>query len=170
MYERYREAARRAIYYASWFARLEETAYIDSVHLLRGLMPGDKSWANTLFELREHFPLYAGSPSKFATPEDVPARETFLTNEAKRIVVCAATEADMMGHNWINTEHLLLGILKEGNNVAAEYLARAGLTLKEARRMVKESQPSRPGDEAVPPEPQRRSPLGNLIHKWRMRR
>jgi len=168
MYERYTESARRAIFFAVWNARLDETAHIDSVHLLKGVMHDDDSRANTLFQLREHFPLYCSCPSKFATSKDVPQRETLLTNEAKRILRSTAWEADMMGDYWIDTEHQLLGILKEPASVAAEYLAKTGLTLKDARRRVIENKPSRPDYGPTPPN--QRSPLENLIHQWRMRR
>jgi len=96
-------------------------------------MLGDESRANTLFHLREHFPLYDGGPSKFAAGKDIPERETVLANEAKRIVFLTAAEADMIGSNWIDTEHFVLGILQEAHSAAADYLSRTGLTLNEAR-------------------------------------
>jgi ATP-dependent Clp protease ATP-binding subunit ClpA len=170
MYERYTQPARRAIFFAVWYARLAETAHIESVHLLKGLMHDDDSRANTLFQLREYFPLYNGRPSKFATSKDVPERETLLTNEVKRIVRNAAWETDLMGDYWIDTEHLLVGILKEPASVAAQYLAKTGLTLKDARRRVMDSKPSRPDYGPVPPSWMQRSPVENFIYKWRMRR
>ena len=176
VYERYTQPARRVVYFASWEARLAETAYIESVHLLKALMYDEDSRANTLFQLRERFPAFTSCPSRFATREDVPQRETILANESKRIVVLTAEEADRLGHSWIDTEHFVLGLLKEGGSVAAEYLARSGLTLNEARRVVKENRPLQTGDDPPPlalPEPPARSLLGNLIHKfhkWRLRR
>jgi hypothetical protein len=133
-------------------------------------MHDDDSRANTLFQLRERFPLYCGGPSKFATSEDVPKRETLLTNDAKSVLRSAAWEADMMGDYWIDTEHLLLGILKEPASVAAQYLARTRLTLKDARRLVMDNKESRPDYGPVLPWWKLRSPLENLIYKWRMRR
>jgi ATP-dependent Clp protease ATP-binding subunit ClpA len=168
MFERYTEPARRAIFFATWYARLDETAHIDSVHLLKALMHDDDSRANTLFQLREHFPLYFSCPSKFATSEDVPKRETLLTNEVKRILRSAFWEAEMMANYGIDTEHHLLGILKEPASVAAQYLARTGLTLKDARRRVMDNPPSWP--DYGPTMPNQRSPLEKLVYKWRMRR
>ena len=168
VYERYSEPARKAIYYATLLARADEAAYIDSVHLLKGIMLGDESRADTLFHLREHFPLCDGSPSKFAWPEGVPARETVVADGMKRILDSTAQEADLLGHSWIDTEHFVLGILKEGGSVAADYLGRTSLTLKEARRIVKENKQSQPGagSPSLPlPEPPPYSLLGKLIHK-----
>src|SRR5689334_3849769 len=121
MFERCTESMRRAIFFATWHARLAETLNIDPVHLLRALMWDENSRANTLFQLRQHFPLHHTCPSRFATSKDVPEVETFLEEDTKSVLRAALAEADMLGDYWIDTEHLLLGILKEPASVAAQY-------------------------------------------------
>src|SRR5579859_7575550 len=168
MFERCTEPLRRAIFFATFHARLGETAHIDSVHLLKALMWDENSRANTLFRLREHFPQHRTPPSKFATIKDVPEIETVLEEEAKRILRAALWEADMMGDYWIDTEHLVLGILKEPASAAAQYLAKTGLTLNQARRVVLENRRSRPDYGPLTPWWKLRSPVDNLISKLRL--
>jgi ATP-dependent Clp protease ATP-binding subunit ClpA len=130
----------------------------------------DDSRSNTLFRLREHFPLYRGDPHKFASSEDVPNPTLPLDNACKRILARTATEAGTLNDYWIDTEHLLLGILAEPSSMAAEYLAKTGLTLKGARRIVVENCSSRPDYGPVPPQPGQQSPLQRWISKWRTRK
>lgn len=104
----------------------------------------ENSRASTLFHLREHFPLHHTCPSKFAASKDVPEVTTFLEEDTKQVLRAALAEANILGDYWIDTEHLLLGILKEPASLAAQYLAKTGLTLKQARRIVLENRRSRP--------------------------
>jgi ATP-dependent Clp protease ATP-binding subunit ClpA len=124
VYEQYTESARRAIFFAIWYSRLRKSRDIDSVDLLRGLMHDGDSRVNTVFGLREYFPLHCGCPSKSAKAEEVPKPEPVLTNEVKRILARSLWEADAVGDYWIDTEHLLLGILREQgawrNNLSPE--------------------------------------------------
>ena len=93
MFKRFTDSAKRVIFFALYYARLDEAPVIDSVHLLRGLMFEDTR-ANMLFHLRERFPMYGGCPKKFATYEAVPKPELGLDHGAKRILARAAWEAD----------------------------------------------------------------------------
>ena len=61
-----------------------------------------------------------------------------FTDQARRVVVLAEEEARMLGHNWIGTEHLLLGVLREGDGVAARTLASLGISLQPVRQQVEE--------------------------------
>ena len=61
-----------------------------------------------------------------------------FTDRARRVVVLAEEEARMLGHNWIGTEHLLLGVLREGDGVAARTLASLGISLQPVRQQVEE--------------------------------
>ena len=169
VYERYTEPARRAIFFANWQARIRESGEIDSVDLLRGLMHDGDSRANTLFGLREYFPLYCGCPSKFASADEVPRYAPILTNESKRILAWTAREAGSLGDYWIDTEHLVLGILHEPRSMAARFLARTELTLDSARSTVVKNKNSRPDYGPVPEGWAIRSPWRWLVFKWRMR-
>ena len=61
-----------------------------------------------------------------------------FTDRARRVVVLAEEEARMLDHNWIGTEHLLLGILREGGGIAAGALQSLGISLQPVRQQVEE--------------------------------
>jgi ATP-dependent Clp protease ATP-binding subunit ClpA len=61
-----------------------------------------------------------------------------FTDQARRVVVLAEEEARTLDHNWIGTEHLLLGLLREGEGVAARALESLGITLPPVRQQVEE--------------------------------
>ncbi|OPG12744.1 hypothetical protein B1L11_12500 [Microbispora sp. GKU 823] len=61
-----------------------------------------------------------------------------LTDRARRVVALSQTEARMLDHDSIGTEHILLGLIHEGEGVAAQVLLGLGLTLEDARLQVKE--------------------------------
>src|SRR5262249_6683609 len=140
-----------------------------SVHLLRALMYKEDFRSNTLFNLREHFPLHCGCPSKFGASEEVPEIKPVLTNDVKRILYRTTEEAVLLRDYWIDTEHLVLGILAEEGCPAQRYLAMTGLTLTKARRVVAENKGSRPS--YGPPLPERPAPSlwDWLVAKWKMR-
>jgi ATP-dependent Clp protease ATP-binding subunit ClpA len=133
-------------------------------------MRDDNSRANILFGLREHFPLHCGCPCKFASYEEAPKAKPVLTDDMKRILARTAREADSLRDYWIDTEHLLLGILAEPNCLAGQYLAKAGLNLKCARRTVVENMSSRPDYGPVSQWWNLQSPWERLMFKWRIRR
>src|SRR5580692_11718407 len=59
-----------------------------------------------------------------------------FTDRARRVVVLAQDEARGLNHNWIGTEHLLLGLIREGDGVAAQVLVSLGCDLNRARQQV----------------------------------
>ena len=61
-----------------------------------------------------------------------------FTDRARRVVVLAEEEARMLDHTWIGTEHLLLGLLREGDGIAARALASRGISLQPVREQVEE--------------------------------
>jgi len=61
-----------------------------------------------------------------------------LTDQARRVVVWAQEEARMLNHNYIGTEHILLGLIREGEGVAAKALGSLGMSLEAARQQVEE--------------------------------
>src|SRR5204863_2043055 len=99
---------------------ISERPYITSVDLLACLLFDNDSRVQTIFKLREHFPLYNGCPPKFAKmpePQTGPA----LTDDSKMILAWADMEATYLVDYWIDTEHLLLGIMHVQPSVAASY-------------------------------------------------
>ncbi|MEU6715036.1 Clp protease N-terminal domain-containing protein [Nonomuraea sp. NPDC046802] len=63
-----------------------------------------------------------------------------LTDRARRVVVLSQDEAKMLNHDHIGTEHLLLGLIREGEGVGGTVLKNLGLSLEDVRRQVEESQ------------------------------
>ena len=61
-----------------------------------------------------------------------------FTDRARRVIVLAQEEARTLQHNYIGTEHLLLGLIREGEGVAAKALASKGVTLDDTRKQVEE--------------------------------
>src|SRR5260221_5355899 len=57
-----------------------------------------------------------------------------FTDRARRVIVLAQEEARQLNHNYVGTEHILLGLIREGDGVAAKALAATGISLDEARR------------------------------------
>src|SRR6266581_3912743 len=128
MFERYTEKTRRTIFFARYEANQYGSPYIESEHLLLGLMREDKRWTVLQQQVaRRQIESRSGSP-KISTAVDLP-----LSTESKRVLAFAAEEADRLGHRHIGTEHLLLGLLREKDGLAAVILRQQGLELKQLR-------------------------------------
>jgi ATP-dependent Clp protease ATP-binding subunit ClpA len=143
MFERCTESARRAIYFANFCALMSDRREITSVDLLCSLLFDGNSRVQAIFQLRDQFPLYNGCPGKYEKAPK-PTVLPLLTSESKQILNWARVEADELRDYWIDTEHMLLGILHVPNCDAAKYLMRTGLTLTHARKSIKQNRHSRP--------------------------
>jgi len=139
MYERYREDARRAIFFSAWEARQAGSGYIEPEHLLLSLTHDADSKANQLFSLATHvesFRQQLGSHASAKIPlssVDLP-----LSNASKRILAYAVQEADKLASRPIGTEHLLLGLLREKKSGVPEALAAVGINLQSARNRIRQ--------------------------------
>ena len=147
MFERYVPQARRAIFFAALAAALEN-AYIGSEHLLVGLLCDADSRANTLFRLRELLPERVAVIAGFNSVYPLTKTPT-LADDCKRILAWTAFEAGKLNDYWIDTEHLLLGILKD-QSAAAHRLNNVGVDLAMARQLVANNKPSRPDYGTIP--------------------
>ena len=137
----------------------EGTAAINSTHLLLGLLRETDGRANIIFRLRESLPEEVAQLA--ALKKQQLADGTIpLSTDGRRVIAYAAREANGLRDYWIDTEHLVLGILRDGDNAAAARLREIGLDIETSRRRVIESKDSRP------PRPNpvlwwvRRRPLG----------
>jgi len=123
MFERYTEKARRVIFFARYEASQYGSPYIESEHLLLGILREDKSVArrflrsHSVESIRNQIESQITVGAKTSTSVDLP-----LSNECKRVLAYAAEEAERMGHKHIGTEHLFLGLLREEKCLAAEIL------------------------------------------------
>jgi Clp amino terminal domain, pathogenicity island component len=145
MFERYTEKARRVIFFARYEASQFGAPYIETEHLLLGLLQEDKALAFRFFtqrsdyqSIRQEIQNVTPLREPVSTSVDMP-----LSNESKRILEYAAEEAERLSHRHIGTEHLLLGILREEDCFATELLKKQGLSLSAIREeLSKHPQPS----------------------------
>ena len=142
MFERYTEKARRVIFFARYEASQFGSPYIESEHLLLGLIREDKALANRFLRshaaiesIRKQIEAHTQVREKVSTSVDLP-----LSHECKRVLAYAAEEAERLSHKHIGTEHLLLGLLREEKCFAAEILLERGLRLATIREELARSQ------------------------------
>ena len=135
MFERYTEKARRVIFFARYEASQFGSPYIETEHLLLGLLREDKALTNRFLRshasvesIRKQIEAHTTIREKVSTSVDLP-----LSNECKRVLAYAAEEAERLSHKHIGTEHLLLGLLREEKCFAAEILHERGLRLSNIR-------------------------------------
>src|SRR5437763_7195330 len=135
MFERYTEKARRVIFFARYEASQFGSPYIETEHLLLGLLREDKALTNRFLRshasvesIRKQIEGHTTIREKVSTSVDLP-----LSNECKRVLAYAAEEAERLSHKHVGTEHLLLGLLREEKSHAGEILLRHGLTLSAVR-------------------------------------
>ena len=142
MFERYTEKARRVIFFARYEASQFGSPYIESEHLLLGLLREDKALTNrflrshaSIESIRKQIEGHTTIREKVSTSVDLP-----LSHECKRVLAYAAEEAERLSHKHIGTEHLLLGLLREEKCFAAEILRERGLRLSTIREELVRSQ------------------------------
>jgi ATP-dependent Clp protease ATP-binding subunit ClpC len=137
-FEKFSERARRVLTIAQEEARSLNHSYIGTEHILLGLVREEEGVAAHvlinlgigLSKVRSAVEFIIGRGEKPGTGE------TGLTPRAKKVIELAIDEARQMGHNYIGTEHLLLGLLREGEGVASSVLDSFGITLERARAEV----------------------------------
>src|SRR5215213_4674883 len=86
-----------------------------------------------------------------------------FTDRARRVVVLAQEEARMLNHNYIGTEHILLGLIREGEGVAAQVLVKLGAYLNRVRQQVIQLLSGYQGKEPASTGPQEGTPSGSLV-------
>src|SRR5713226_6178268 len=150
MFERYTEKARRVVFFGRYEASQVGSPYIETEHLLLGLLREDKSITNRFLRshesvesIRKQIEQHTHVREKVPTSIDLP-----LSNECKRVLAYAAEEAERLSHKHIGPEHLLLGLLREEKCFAAEILREQGLTVSAIREELA------PGDQEAG-QPQR---------------
>jgi ATP-dependent Clp protease ATP-binding subunit ClpC len=125
MFERYTESARRALFFSRYEASETGSPTIETEHLLLGLLRSRKGIVSRLLEgaaasveaiaadIRKRIILR----EKFPTTVEIP-----FSKDTQRVLVLAEEEADRLGHGYIGTEHLLLGLLRAERSVAGSVL------------------------------------------------
>ncbi len=141
MFNRFTERARKVIILAKEEARRFNHDYIGTEHILLGLIrEGEGVAAAVLLKLGVSLENIRMEIEKLVQPGpstqiigDIP-----FTPRAKKALELAAEEARSLGHNYIGTEHLLLGLIREGEGVASQVLLNLGLDLNRVRNEVME--------------------------------
>lgn len=138
MFERYTERARRVIFFARYEASNYGSPYIETEHLLLGLLREDHALANRLAkehivepDIRAEIERQITRREPFSTSVEVP-----LSGECKNILKFAADAAKKLGHRWVETEHLLLSILRVDTSLAAQILISRGLKAQAIQEQV----------------------------------
>ena len=131
MFEKYTEKARRVIFFARYEASQFGQPYIETEHLMLGILREDKALTNRFLRshasvesIRRQVQEHTMIRESISTSVDLP-----LSNDCKRVLANAAEEAEQLGHKHVGTEHLLLGLLREEKCFAAQILHERGLRL-----------------------------------------
>jgi ATP-dependent Clp protease ATP-binding subunit ClpC len=138
MFERFTDRARRVVVLAQEEARMLNHNYIGTEHILLGLIhegegvaaKGLEALDISLQEVREQVSEIIG---RGQTP---PFGHIPFTPRAKKVLELSLRESLQLGHNYIGTEHILLGIIREGEGVGAQVLQRLGADLNRVRQQV----------------------------------
>jgi hypothetical protein len=128
MFERYTEKARRVIFFARYEASNYGSRYIETEHLLLGLLregplakwfPGE---SNAELEIRAEIEKRVTRGERISTSVEVP-----LTSDCKKVLTLAAETSERFGHRLVEPEHILIGILRVETSLAAQILTARGV-------------------------------------------
>jgi ATP-dependent Clp protease ATP-binding subunit ClpC len=139
MFERYTEKARRVIFFSRYEASQFGAASIEAEHILLGAVREDRSLVERFFPspvaletIRREVEARLVKNSGVSLTVDLP-----LSDQAKHALAFAAEEAERFRHRYIGTEHLLLGLLRAENSIAAAILGSLGLRLEATREKLR---------------------------------
>ncbi len=141
MFERFTERARKVIILAREEAIRLGHNFVGTEHLLLGLVrEGDGLAMAILKKLSVNLSTLKGEVEKVVSvgTQVSPAGEVPFTPQAKKVLEYAISEARSMGHNYIGTEHLLLGLVREGEGIASLVLRDVGVTVAAAKAQAQE--------------------------------
>src|SRR6202048_3352850 len=138
MFERFTDRARRVVVLAQEEARMLNHNYIGTEHILLGLIhEGEGVAAKALESLGISQEAVRRQVEEIVGPgQQAPAGHIPFTPRAKKVLELALREALQLGHNYIGTEHILLGLIREGEGVAAQVLVKLGADLSRVRQQV----------------------------------
>jgi ATP-dependent Clp protease ATP-binding subunit ClpC len=165
MFERFTDRARRVVVLAQEEARMLNHNYIGTEHILLGLLHEGEGVAARALEslgisreaVRQQVEEIIGQG------QQAPAGHIPFTPRAKRVLELSLRESLQLGHQYIGTEHILLGLIREGEGVAAQVLVRLGADLNRVRQQViqllhgprgaeREGSAAAPRERGLPPE------------------
>ncbi|TCC11106.1 ATP-dependent Clp protease ATP-binding subunit [Kribbella soli] len=161
MFERFTDRARRVVVLAQEEARMLSHNYIGTEHILLGLIhEGEGVAAKALESLGISLEAVRSQVEEIiGQGQQAPSGHIPFTPRAKKVLELSLREALQLGHNYIGTEHILLGLIREGEGVAAQVLVKLGADLNKVRQQViqllsgyqgKESSPQGAAPEGAP--------------------
>ena len=166
MFERFTDRARRVVVLAQEEARMLNHNYIGTEHILLGLIHEGEGVAAKALEslgisldaVREQVQEIIGQG------QQAPSGHIPFTPRAKKVLELSLREALQLGHNYIGTEHILLGLIREGEGVAAQVLVKLGADLNRVRQQVIQLLSGYQGKEpATAGGPAEGTPAGSLV-------
>jgi len=135
MFERFTEKARRVIFFARYEASRYGSPYIETEHILLGVLREDKDLSLRLFgshaaieSIRKQIDQMSPKREKISTSVDLP-----LTEEGKQVLLHAIAESERMHSEHVEVDHLMLGLLNQEKSLAAEILRERGVTADQVR-------------------------------------
>src|SRR5712664_959971 len=138
MFERFTDASRRVVVLAQEEARILNHDYIGTEHILLGLLrEGEGVAARALESLGISLDAVRQQVEEIiGQGQQAPSGHIPFTPRAKKVLELSLREALQLGHNYIGTEHILLGLIREGEGVAAQVLQKLGADLGRVRQQV----------------------------------
>jgi ATP-dependent Clp protease ATP-binding subunit ClpC len=138
MFERFTDRARRVVVLAQEEARMLNHNYIGTEHILLGLIhEGEGVAAKALESMSISLEAVRNQVTEIiGRGQTAPAGHIPFTPRAKKVLELSLREALQLGHNYIGTEHILLGLIREGEGVAAQVLQKLGADLNRVRQQV----------------------------------
>jgi ATP-dependent Clp protease ATP-binding subunit ClpC len=166
MFERFTDRARRVVVLAQEEARMLNHNYIGTEHILLGLIhEGEGVAAKGLEALGISLEAVRSQVEEIiGQGQQAPSGHIPFTPRAKKVLELSLREALQLGHNYIGTEHILLGLIREGEGVAAQVLVKLGADLNRVRQQVIQLLSGYQGKEAaISSGPQEGTPTTSLV-------
>ncbi len=166
MFERFTDRARRVVVLAQEEARMLNHNYIGTEHILLGLIhEGEGVAAKALESLGISLDGVRTQVTEIiGEGQQAPSGHIPFTPRAKKVLELSLREALQLGHNYIGTEHILLGLIREGEGVAAQVLTKMGADLNKVRQQVIQLLSGYQGKEPVSAGgPQEGQPAGSAV-------
>jgi hypothetical protein len=157
MFERFTDRARRVVVLAQEEARMLNHDYVGTEHVLLALIrEGEGVAAKALASLGISLEAVRQQVEEIiGRGPQAPSGQIPFTPRVKKVLELSLREAHQLGHNYIGTEHILLGLIREGEGVAAQVLVRLGADLNRVRQQVIQllhgDQGKEPAEAGAPP-------------------
>jgi ATP-dependent Clp protease ATP-binding subunit ClpA len=171
MFERFTERSRRVLVLAQEEAGMLNHNYIGTEHILLGLVhEGEGVAAKALESLGISLDAVRHEVEEIiGQGQQAPSGHVPFTPRAKKVLELSLREALQLGQEYIGTEHILLGLIREGDGVAAQVLVKLGADLNRVRERVIQLTAARAGEDVIGPGSPRPGPLDRrlaAIERW----